>query len=70
MSSPPRPAWPSSPLSIWPADTANTAFWLARAAANIEVAAARARLHAARPDALPETRTPDPQPQPGASIAG
>jgi hypothetical protein len=50
--------------------TANTAFWLARAAANLEVAAARARLHAARPDALPESRTPGPQPQPGASIAG
>ena len=32
--------------------TANTAFWLARAAANLEVAAARARLHAAHPNAL------------------
>jgi hypothetical protein len=50
--------------------TANTAFWLARAAANLEVAAARVRLHAARPDALAEGRTPDPQPHQGASITG
>ena len=51
--------------------TANTAFWLARAAANLEVAAARARLHAARPDARgADSRTRDPQPQQGASIAG
>jgi hypothetical protein len=38
--------------------TANTAFWLARAAASLEVAAARARLHAAHPAALPGGRTP------------
>ena len=54
--------------------TANTAFWLARAAANLEVAAARARLHAARPDALAQARMPgphrDPPPQPGTSLAG
>ena len=31
--------------------TASTAFWLARAAANLEVAAARARLHATGPGA-------------------
>jgi hypothetical protein len=31
--------------------TANTASWLARAAVSLEVAAARARLHAAHPDA-------------------
>jgi hypothetical protein len=31
--------------------TANTASWLARAAVSLEVAAARARLHAATPDA-------------------
>jgi len=31
--------------------TANTASWLARAAISLEVAAARARLHAAHPDA-------------------
>jgi hypothetical protein len=54
--------------------TANTAFWLARAAANLEVAAARARLHATRPDGLPGSHTPgphnDPQPQRDASLAG
>ena len=54
--------------------TANTAFWLARAAANLEVAAARARLHATRPDALPASHSPgphhEPQPQRGASLAG
>ena len=50
--------------------TANTAFWLARAAANLEVAAARARLHAARPDAPAESPTPNPQPPQGAPIAG
>jgi hypothetical protein len=53
--------------------TANTAFWLARTAANLEVAAARARLHAARPHAQ-RGRTPgphyDPQPQQDASVAG
>jgi hypothetical protein len=38
--------------------TANTAFWLARAAANLEAAAARARLHATRPDAH-GAQTPD-----------
>ena len=53
--------------------TANTAFWLARTADNLEVAAARARLHAARPHAQ-RGRTPgphyDPQPQQDASVAG
>lgn len=52
--------------------TANTAFWLARAAANLEVAAARARLHAARPDA-PEERPPahhHPRPRQDAPVAG
>jgi hypothetical protein len=53
--------------------TASTAFWLARAAASLEVAAARARLHAARPDA-DAGRTPgphyDPRPQQDASVAG
>ena len=51
--------------------TANTAFWLARAAANLEAAAARARLHATRPGAH-GGRTPGPHhdPQQGASIAG
>jgi hypothetical protein len=50
--------------------TANTALWLARAAANLEAAAARARLHAARPAALPGGLTPGPQPRQGASVAG
>ena len=50
--------------------TANTAFWLARAAANLEVAAARARLHAARPEPVERIAGRDPQPQQGASIAG
>jgi hypothetical protein len=49
--------------------TASTAFWLARAAASLEVAAARARLHAARP-ALDGDAYHDPQPQQGASVAG
>ena len=53
---------------------ASSAFWLARAAANLEVAAARARLHATRPDALAGGRTPGPhhgpQPQQGASVIG
>jgi hypothetical protein len=53
--------------------TANTAFWFARAAANLEVAAARARLHAARPDAnggQPPAPHHRPQPQRDASVAG
>ena len=54
--------------------TANTAFWLARAAANLEAAAARARLHAARPDApaagVRGGRHRDSQPRRGASLAG
>ncbi len=50
--------------------TANTAFWLARAAANLEVAAARARLHAARPEPLERMADRDPQPRQGAPIAG
>jgi hypothetical protein len=50
--------------------TANTAFWLARAAANLEVAAARARLHAARPEPVERITDRDPQPRQGASIAG
>jgi hypothetical protein len=53
--------------------TANTAFWLARTAANLEVAAARARLHAACPHAhggrTPGSR-PDHQLQRDASVAG
>ncbi len=53
--------------------TANTAFWLARAAANLEVAAARARLHAARADGQggrPPAPHHHPQPQQDASVAG
>ena len=54
--------------------TANTASWLARAAANLEVAAARARLHAGRPDApaagLRGGRHRDSRPRRGASLAG
>jgi hypothetical protein len=50
--------------------TANTAFWLARAAANLEVAAARARLHAARPEPVGQMADRDPQPQRDASVAG
>jgi hypothetical protein len=50
--------------------TANTAFWLARAAANLEVAAARARLHAARAEPVERIAGRDPQPRQGASIAG
>jgi hypothetical protein len=50
--------------------TANTAFWLARAAANLEVVAARARLHAARPEPVERMADRDPQSRPGASIAG
>ena len=53
--------------------TANTAFWLARAAANLEAAAARARLHAARPDApaagVRGGRHRDSQTRPGTSLA-
>jgi hypothetical protein len=52
--------------------TANTAFWLARAAASLEVAAACARLHATRPDAH-EGRPPahhHPRPRQDASVAG
>ena len=53
--------------------TANTAFWLARAVANLEVAAARARLYATRPNAhggqAPSSRY-DRQPQQDASVAG
>jgi len=50
--------------------TANTAFWLARAAANLEVAAARARLHAAHPE--PGGRMPGrhSQPRQGSLLAG
>ena len=50
--------------------TANTAFWLARAAANLEVAAARARLHAARPEPVERMADRDPQPRQDAPIAG
>ena len=54
--------------------TANTASWLARAAVSLEVAAARARLHAARPDApaagLRGGRHRDSRPRRGASLAG
>ena len=50
--------------------TANTAFWLARAAANLEVAAARARLHATRPGAHGRTPGPHHDPQQDASTAG
>jgi hypothetical protein len=54
--------------------TANTAFWLARAAVNLEVAAARARLHAGRPDApaagMRGGRHRDSRPRRGASLAG
>jgi len=54
--------------------TANTASWLARAAVNLEVAAARARLHAARPDApaagVRGGRHRDSRPRRGASLAG
>jgi hypothetical protein len=49
---------------------ANTAFWLARAAANLEVAAARARLHATRPEPLGRMADRDPQPRQDAPIAG
>ncbi|HYA53789.1 MAG TPA: hypothetical protein VEG33_21775 [Streptosporangiaceae bacterium] len=53
--------------------TANTAFWLARTAANLEAAAARARLHATRPGAH-GGRTPgphyDPQPQQDTPVTG
>ena len=69
-SSPPRPAWPSSPLFDLAGYTANTAFWLARAAANLEVVAARARLHAARPEPVERMGDRDPQPRQGAPIAG
>ena len=51
--------------------TANTAFWLARAAASLEVAAARARLHATRPAHGGWPPAPhDPRPQHDASVAG
>jgi hypothetical protein len=54
--------------------TANTAFWLARAAANLEVAAARARLHAAHPASPDGGRTSGPhhhpQPQQDTSVTG
>ena len=50
--------------------TANTAFWLARAAASLEAAAARARLHATRPGANGRTPRPHHDPQQDASIAG
>ena len=54
--------------------TANTAFWLARAAANLEAAAARARLHAAHPDApaagVRGGRHRDSRPRRGASPPG
>jgi hypothetical protein len=50
--------------------TANTAFWLARAAASLEVAAARARLHATRPEPVGQMAGRDPQPQRDASVAG
>ena len=50
--------------------TANTASWLARAAANLEVAAARARLQAARPEPGGRMAGRDPQPQRGASLVG
>jgi hypothetical protein len=54
--------------------TANSAFWLARAAANLEAAAARARLHAARSDApaagVHGGRHRDSRPRRGASLAG
>jgi hypothetical protein len=50
--------------------TANTAFWLARAAATLEVAAARARLHATRPEPVAQMAGRDPQPQRDASVAG
>jgi hypothetical protein len=54
--------------------TANTAFWLARAAVNLEVAAARARLHADRPVApaagMRGGRHRDSRPRRGASLAG
>jgi hypothetical protein len=49
--------------------TANTAFWLARAAASLEAAAARARLHATRPGAHGRTPGPHHDPQQDASIA-
>jgi hypothetical protein len=50
--------------------TANTAIWLARAAANLEVAAARARLHATRPEPGGQMADRDPQPQRGDSLVG
>jgi hypothetical protein len=50
--------------------TANTAFWLARAAASLEVAAARARLHATRPEPVGQMAGRDPQPKRDASVAG
>jgi hypothetical protein len=54
--------------------TANTASWLARAAVSLEVAAARARLHAARPDApaagVRGGRRRDSRPHRGAPLAG
>ena len=54
--------------------TANTASWLARAAVSLEVAAARARLHAARPDApaagVRGGRHRDSRPRRGAPLAG
>lgn len=50
--------------------TANTAFWLARAAASLEAAAARARLHATRPGAHGRTPGPHHDPQQDASTAG
>jgi len=54
--------------------TASTASWLARAAVSLEVAAARARLHAARPDApaigVPGGRHRDSRPHRGAPFAG
>ena len=46
------------------------AIGLARAAANLEVAAARARLHATRPEPLGRMADRDPQPRQGAPIAG
>lgn len=53
--------------------TANTASWLARAAVSLEVAAARARLHAAHPNApaagVPGGRHRDSRP-PGRPFAG
>jgi hypothetical protein len=50
--------------------TANTAFWLARAAGHLEAAAARARLHAARPGAAVRTASHGPRPQRDTSLTG